>query len=173
MKQIKLKLFDYPDKSSVYSKRKQYDVFLKSGYRVHFKSLSALHNFVRKINKDLNLILHELNHIYTNQYGIYRHMWFYFYDETSKANHLGLESKLTRYFHEVEEFLHKVVTRTSGPNGHEFTFKFLEHAAASLYLATDILDRMCEVRSDHATRYRIQSDRKRIEEIRQQLQHPC
>lgn len=128
MKKIGLKNYSKPDKSSVYTEKRRYSIFLGNGLTLTFTTNKDLSFAMAEINRRLNLILFDLNEMFIECFSEYRRLWFYLPPHTLMSE----ESKIIE-LNEMLQTRFRIVTERSGwTNGNAFSFK-------ELYLIIDYL----------------------------------
>ncbi len=92
-----------------------YSVWLPNDKTLYFKSKRKTQDFIRKANKEINLIAHEL---INNQTEIENLFW-------KKVQSGILYRNVQEEINESAISLTRLITHTKGPNGTYFIFKFL------------------------------------------------
>ncbi len=136
MREIKLIEYNTPDKSSyLVAKKDYYTISLGNGCKTSFKTKTDLDKFLRKVNQELNLILHEtvsnLNRTSTEYYKT----WFLI----DKSNHLNN----TNFTKDVQKSLNMAVDRCHLTNANHYVFNHLRY---SLEILEDITKQIIAVR---------------------------
>jgi len=119
MKKIHLINDTSPDKSSVYTEQKRYRIFLGNGLTFYYSTKKDFTYAMAEINRNLNIILFELNEMWIYCFSEYRRLWYYMPDLTfgsDEATILELDKDLNRNFQLASQ-------RSKLTNGNVFTFK--------------------------------------------------
>lgn len=77
MKKTKVTRITPPDKTSIRTNQRMYNVFITSGMNKRFTSRREAEAFTAKLSRYMQDSLHELNKMYAEAWHYYRDLWFY------------------------------------------------------------------------------------------------
>jgi hypothetical protein len=164
MKEVRIKQYTLPDKSSVYIKQKQYRVWLGNHATNYFSSEKETLRFLAETNRFLTDCLHELNYLYGIVFQEYRAVWFYAKRDES------IESTIMDYFLDADKLMINLTTRGQTTNGNAFVFNWLFAVCDSLTKAVSIILDLHEERKTFADLRRVKTFARQLESIKSALE---
>ena len=173
MKKINLTRIESPDKKSVRTTRRNYQVYLR-GMSFAFPSLITAQVFLKDVSARLDLIRLESNQLLKEAYSDYRSLWPYL---GSSPRASGALEQCRTYLQEFDRALERSM-RITGQNSHTFIFKELENCLVLSYEIYDSLEDVYRLRSMTVELYRVKIIQDRISELKKRLtgigeNHPC
>jgi hypothetical protein len=125
MKRIKIQGFDKPDKTSVYTKKHYYNVYLGGSRWFYFKNEVKAKRFIAETNRFYNAVLHENNQMYMQLFCVYRSVWFFTHDNLTN----GIQSKIN----DIEKLFDYTILKSNHfINGNPLTFQYLNKISVLL-----------------------------------------
>lgn len=121
MKKVRLVNYATPDKSSILTKQRRYSIFLGNGKTLYFSTRKDLTYAMAEINRQLNVIVFELNEMWISAFIEYRRLWFYLPAQTVTSD----DMKIMVLNGTIEKRFTLLATRSSWINGNSFSFKYL------------------------------------------------
>jgi hypothetical protein len=126
MKHIKIQNIDKPDKSSVYTKKHYYSIYLGHERWFYFKNEVKAKRFIAETNRFYNSTLHEYNYIFAQLLIEYRNIWFYVDDKFTR--------EMQQNINELEKSFTLVILKSSHHiNGNPLTFQYLKRIHSLLH----------------------------------------
>ena len=130
MKKITLTRILTADRSSIYTKRKNYCISVGNGVSARFSNLEKAEAFLTKLNEELNFNLSVMNMILVEIFTNYRRLWFYLNNLPEYSAH---ERRITEAFQDIDRYFNIMVTRSHFENGN-YCLQFWERTSGRLKL---------------------------------------
>lgn len=130
MKRIAVAGLIAADGASVYTVRRMHTVHLGNGRRVSFNSRREALAYQADVNRMLNAILHELNHLLGCAHVEFRAAWPLLAHDGAPVR--AAEANLRSRIQQADVLLDRAITHTTGPNGMHFAWKFLGLSAGEV-----------------------------------------
>ena len=171
MKRIKLQHFTAPDKSSIYTKQRQYKVSLGNGTIKYFTDKKSMSGFINETNIFLNEKLNQLNFIYIESFGLYRIAWFYFesHKSNSQVDLVKLNNSTDMSLVQINKAFESAVKRSYSPNKNHFVFRDLNLIIDNLQALLSSLQELYRFKSHTDKVYKIDFLLSQLHVIKKQL----
>ncbi len=170
MKKIKLQNISLKDKSSIFTKRKMYSVFLGNDIDVFFTDLKDAKAFLVATNEFLNQKLYELNALYMELFCEYRKAWFYFFNIIdSRIQNIGVTG-VFREFEIIEKKITLMAARSGYQNGSSIVWHSFKISTESLQIISNSLISMYKSKKHYSEAYQVRVINERIKTLSDQLE---
>lgn len=166
MKKIAIRSAEIPDKSSIITQRRRYSVLLGNGIRLTYSTKKDLTFCLANINRQLNVIMFELNEIYIFTFAEYRRIWYYLSsDRASIERHISdLHADINRAFRMLAE-------RSGWANGNVFSYKYLYQVIEALRSEIDLMASVRKNKKQYIEFNLLQSKLRTMDKIKNDLEN--
>lgn len=168
MRAITLFKIELPNKSSHYTKQKQYSVLLGNGSKRYYSNLKEAKTYMTETNRFLNDRLHELNYQYGIIFSEYRKVWFYLSDNYDTRI---FEAKIIECFSFIDKFFLQAGTHSGTINGNHFVFNYLFGICDHLIIIIDEIINVLKQRHYSTEEKRIDTFKRQIVFIKSELEN--
>ena len=161
MKKVTLRNYSTKDKGSIYTRDHKNCVSLGNGASVSFTSEKQCRAFIVLVNKELNVLIDDLNLLYIDLFREYRFIW-----RSLKADQAG---RLVDLVADIGRLLSRACEKSGSPNANHFTFHYLIKSCEFFQMAFELLsEQHARLNNWHAKRM-INAMEKRIMAIKLSL----
>ena len=166
MRKIAITHIESPVGSTTRQKENCFNIYLGNGHTVRFSSTRLATDFMVQVNLTLNYKLVTINQLLIETYTSYRKMWFYV---SNHPNHKQFERTIHDSFDGIDQQIFQLITKSNGPNGNHFVFRWLNGILDLLDAIMEILQKI-EKYSKHYVEVRmLQVHRDRLEYCREEI----